>query len=89
MTKVENIKLENIGKCHSKIFVSIISPFHSSVPIGASDITDHNLTLILALVWTLILRYQMAKGQPDTVESKVEKEQKSNLTADELLLGWE
>ena len=67
---------------------------HSSVLaytiIGASDVTDHNLTLILALVWALILRYQMAKRPPDTidVESRVEKVQKSDLTADELLLWW-
>ena len=30
----------------------------------------------------------MAKRQPDTVESKVEKEEKRDATADELLLGW-
>ena len=56
-------------------------------PTGVSDITHHNLTLILALVWALILRYQMAKRQPDTVESTMEKK-KTEETADELLLGW-
>ena len=30
----------------------------------------------------------MAKRQPDTVESKVEKERRRDETADELLLGW-
>ena len=58
------------------------------MPTGVSDITDHNLTLILALVWALILRYQMAKRQPDTVEGTVEKKRRRAATADELLLGW-
>ena len=55
---------------------------------GVSDIMSHNLTLILGLIWALILRYQMAKGQPDLVESKVGRERKRDVTADELLLGW-
>ena len=71
-------------------FLSVTSHFLSSfaTPTGVSDITGHNLTLILALVWALILWYQMAKRQSDTVESTVEKEEKRDETADELLLGW-
>eukprot|EP01117_Protostelium_nocturnum_P000021 TRINITY_DN1006_c0_g1_i1.p1 TRINITY_DN1006_c0_g1~~TRINITY_DN1006_c0_g1_i1.p1 ORF type:complete len:436 (+),score=190.61 TRINITY_DN1006_c0_g1_i1:85-1392(+) len=32
------------------------------VNIGPEDITDNNLKLILGLIWTLILRYQICKG---------------------------
>ena len=74
-------KLLAISICH---FILIYLPFP---PTGVSDITGHNLTRILALVWALILRYQMAKRQPDTVEGTVEKERRDE-TADELLLGW-
>ena len=62
--------------------------FSILTPTGVGDITHHNLTLILALVWALILRYQMAKRQCDTVESKVEMEEDRDVTADELLIGW-
>eukprot|EP01105_Mastigella_eilhardi_P027923 TRINITY_DN887_c0_g1_i1.p1 TRINITY_DN887_c0_g1~~TRINITY_DN887_c0_g1_i1.p1 ORF type:complete len:772 (-),score=176.51 TRINITY_DN887_c0_g1_i1:73-2388(-) len=33
------------------------------VGVGSADIVDHNLKLILGLVWTLILRYQIQKGR--------------------------
>jgi len=36
------------------------------VNIGSEDITDGNLKLILGLIWTLILRYQITKGGSDT-----------------------
>jgi len=32
------------------------------VGIGPEDITDHNLKLILGLIWTLILRFQIQRG---------------------------
>ena len=32
------------------------------VGIGAEDIVDHKLKLILGLIWTLILRYQIQQG---------------------------
>ncbi|PRP88458.1 filamin-C-like [Planoprotostelium fungivorum] len=35
------------------------------VNIGSEDITDGNLKLILGLIWTLILRYQITKGGSD------------------------
>ena len=55
---------------------------------GVSDITGHNLTQVLALVWALILRYQIGMGKPDSVQSKMEKEQEGDITSDKLLLGW-
>ena len=57
--------------------------------LGVSDITSHNVTLILALVWALILHYQVAKRHSDAAaESKVVIKEKADVTADELLLGW-
>ena len=57
--------------------------------IGVSDITSHNLTLIQALVWALILHYQVAKRHSDAAaESKVVTKEKADVTADEHLLGW-
>ena len=55
---------------------------------GVIDITHHNLTLSLALIWALILRYQMTMQPPDTVRDTVEKKKEREETADELLLGW-
>ena len=70
--------------------MSLPSTLHLFIvtPKGVCDITGHNLKLILALVWALILRYQMAKGQFDTVENEVEEEQEREVTAGELLLWW-
>ena len=51
-----------------------------------TDIFEHNLKLNLGLVWALILRYQIATGQPGTIESKAVKAKR--VTAEKLLLGW-
>ena len=43
-------------------------------PAGPVDITEHNLKLILGLVWTLILRYQLGIGQAASQEESTPKE---------------
>jgi len=42
------------------------------VNIGNTDITDGNLKIILGLIWTLILRYQIQKGNGDGANAKNE-----------------
>ena len=37
-----------------------LSPRH--IPAGSGDIVDKNLKLILGLIWTLILHYQISIG---------------------------
>jgi len=39
------------------------------VNIGAEDLVDRKLKLILGLIWTLILRYQIQKGKADAMGS--------------------
>ena len=55
-------------------------------PSGVTDIFEHNVKLNLGLVWALIIRYQIATGQPGTIESKAARAKR--LTAEKLLLGW-
>ena len=59
------------------------------------DITEHNLKLILGLVWTLILRYQLGIGQAASQAddaSKTEKDKKkkggAGAGAKKTLLAW-
>ncbi len=64
---------------------------------GPTDIIEHNLKLILGLVWSLILRYQIAsapapppdseQGQKQTKETEKKKATKRT-NAKKLLLGW-
>lgn len=51
-------KLENLNKA----LTFIQSEGIKIVNIGANDIIDGNLKIILGLIWTLILRYQINKG---------------------------
>lgn len=53
----EGIKLVNIGMAKTSI---IVIPF--AVCTGSGDIIEGNLKLILGLVWTLILHYQISMG---------------------------
>lgn len=39
--------------------------------IGAEDIVDHNPRLILGLIWTIILRFQIQEIEIDVVSSYV------------------
>ena len=57
---------------HSRLNPAILTTFSSDekcmscvllpTPAGAADIVDSNLKLILGLIWTLILHYQISKG---------------------------
>ena len=68
--------------------------------IGPGDLNEHNLKLILGLIWTLILRYQLGIGQEEEPpapatevkagEKKPEqrKTKKASQSAKKILLGW-
>lgn len=57
---------------HSRLNPALLTTFSSDekcmscvllpTPAGAADIVDSNLKLILGLIWTLILHYQISKG---------------------------
>jgi filamin len=59
--KMKPQKLENI----SAALKFITSQGIKLVGIGPEDIHDKNLKLILGLIWTLILRFQIQRGGPD------------------------
>jgi filamin len=59
--KMKPQKLENISAALKFITAQGIK----LVGIGPEDIHDHNLKLILGLIWTLILRFQIQRGGPD------------------------
>jgi filamin len=56
--KMKPQKLENVGICLKFIEQQKIK----LVAIGPEDIIDGNLKLILGLIWTLILRFQIQRG---------------------------
>ena len=51
--------------------------------IGAEDIVDGNPTLILGLIWTIILRFQIQE-----IEIELEDKSKEKRSAKEALLLW-
>ena len=71
-----------------------------SLSSGPGDIMEHNLKLILGLIWTLILRYQLGIGAVEHEEAPPEKGDKTEKpktikkkkqpsgSAKKLLLGW-
>eukprot|EP01102_Stenamoeba_stenopodia_P008123 TRINITY_DN230_c0_g1_i4.p1 TRINITY_DN230_c0_g1~~TRINITY_DN230_c0_g1_i4.p1 ORF type:complete len:323 (+),score=106.91 TRINITY_DN230_c0_g1_i4:48-1016(+) len=59
--KIKPQKLENL----SAALKFITSQGIKLVGIGPEDIHDNNLKLILGLIWTLILRFQIQRGGPD------------------------
>jgi len=66
--KVPNQKYEN-----NAIAIDFIQKENIKlVNIGSTDITDGNLRIILGLIWTLILRYQINKGGGSDVGAKDE-----------------
>ncbi|VDO14398.1 unnamed protein product [Rodentolepis nana] len=93
-------KIENVGRAlnfikskvnsrYIQIFIQIVIyvPFESQVHlenIGAEDIVDGNPTLILGLIWTIILRFQI-----EEVIQKIEPQQFGpQRSAKEALLLW-
>jgi len=66
--KVPNQKYEN-----NAIAIDFVKAENIKiVNIGSTDITDGNLRIILGLIWTLILRYQVNKGEGDGKGAKDE-----------------
>ena len=59
-------------------------------PSGPQDIIEHNLKLILGLVWSLILRYQISSSSATTLEEKHGEETKAvpKISAKQMLMGW-
>ncbi|XP_061385003.1 spectrin beta chain, non-erythrocytic 1 isoform X2 [Danaus plexippus] len=73
-------KIENVNKS--------LSFLHTKVrleSIGAEDIVDCNPRLILGLIWTIILRFQIQEIEIDVDEENVSSEKKS---AKDALLLW-
>ncbi|XP_050085218.1 spectrin beta chain, non-erythrocytic 5 isoform X3 [Anopheles aquasalis] len=73
-------KIENVNKSlaflHTKVRLESI---------GAEDIVDHNPRLILGLIWTIILRFQIQEIEIDVDEENDSSEKKS---AKDALLLW-
>ncbi|XP_050079457.1 spectrin beta chain, non-erythrocytic 1 [Anopheles maculipalpis] len=73
-------KIENVNKSlaflHTKVRLESI---------GAEDIVDHNPRLILGLIWTIILRFQIQEIEIDVDEENESSEKKS---AKDALLLW-
>ena len=71
-------KIENVNKClaflHTKVKLESI---------GAEDIVDGNKTLILGLLWTIILRFQI-----QDIEIQLEEDTDKKHSAKEALLLW-
>ncbi|XP_027197243.2 spectrin beta chain, non-erythrocytic 5 kst [Dermatophagoides pteronyssinus] len=71
-------KIENVNKClaflHTKVKLESI---------GAEDIVDGNKTLILGLLWTIILRFQI-----QDIEIQLEENTDKKHSAKEALLLW-
>ncbi|OTF73086.1 hypothetical protein BLA29_002329 [Euroglyphus maynei] len=71
-------KIENVNKClaflHTKVKLESI---------GAEDIVDGNKTLILGLLWTIILRFQI-----QDIEIQLEEDNDKKHSAKEALLLW-
>jgi len=68
-------KLENLNKALNFIKKEGLI----IVNIGANDIYDGNLKLILGLIWTLILRYQINKGKDEISAQGEDKSVKKQL----------
>lgn len=69
------------------MFALVICEFRISLLVfpspDASDIGKGNLKLILGLVWTLILKYQISMPMMDT-----DDESNKNVTPKQALMGW-
>ncbi|XP_076313686.1 LOW QUALITY PROTEIN: spectrin beta chain, non-erythrocytic 5-like [Tachypleus tridentatus] len=73
--KIENVN-KALGFLHTKVRLESI---------GAEDIVDGNPRLILGLIWTIILRFQIQEIQIDVDETDESSEKKS---AKDALLLW-
>ncbi|ESO10412.1 hypothetical protein HELRODRAFT_183634 [Helobdella robusta] len=73
-------KMENVSRCLQ--FLATKVTFEN---IGAEDIVDGNPTLILGLIWTIILRFQI---QEITIELDDQKEHPDKINAKDALLLW-
>ena len=74
-TKIRAQKLENVQQTLDLLMAEKVK----LVNIRSADIVDGNIKLILGLVWTLILHYQISLGF---------KDDKSGLTPKQALLKW-
>ncbi|XP_068625866.1 spectrin beta chain, non-erythrocytic 5 isoform X2 [Battus philenor] len=73
--KIENVN-KSLGFLHTKVRLESI---------GAEDIVDGNPRLILGLIWTIILRFQIQEIEIDVDEENESSEKKS---AKDALLLW-
>ena len=56
--------------------------------IGAEDIVDCNPRMILGLIWTIILRFQIQEIEIDVNEDEDENKSTEKKSAKEALLLW-
>ena len=61
---------------------SLIFKFNLFINLDASDILKGNLKLILGLIWTLILKYQISLPMMD------DDDEAKNITPKQALMGW-
>lgn len=82
-------KYVNKGNTHSFQGMGRCDPMNLSIfPFaGSGDIYNGSIKLILGLIWTLILHYQISAGLA-TIDSGEEKGKESGKTGKQALLEW-
>ena len=84
MLKIPNCRIENVNKSlaflHTKVRLENI---------GAEDIVDGNPRMILGLIWTIILRFQIQEIEIDVNEDEDDtRKGTEKKSAKEALLLW-
>ncbi|GAB1223339.1 hypothetical protein ENUP19_0143G0004 [Entamoeba nuttalli] len=67
MTKSRIVKLDNVGKA-----VNFMKEERLNTSVSAENIVDGNITYILGMVWTMILKYKINANQQKNVNAKEE-----------------
>ena len=88
ITKKEGLRLVNIGEwvCSIARVLTLTACAHLPLAAGAGDIEGGNLKLILGLIWTLILHYQISRAGVG-FDDKTQKGGKSG-GPKQALLAW-
>lgn len=82
-------KIENVNMALNFIQSELQAIGAKLESIGAEDIVDGNRTLILGLLWTTILRFQISEiSTPDDDATNVNKDGNKHKNSKEILLLW-